>query len=99
MQHIKSLIQKANTIIQSGSQPLMDGYHNYNNPNPDIEEIAGERLSICITCPHYQDEEIKMFQIDDKLLPMASNKKCNDCGCILSYKIRQLVIRCNKWKV
>lgn len=99
MQNFKSLKQKINTLISSGVQPLLDGVHNYNNPNDDIEAIARERLNTCINCPLYQPEEIKPLQVEDKLLPQASKMKCGECGCVLSFKLRQLITRCDKWEI
>lgn len=91
---LKSLLQKTKNLNPIA---LIDGVENFNNPVIEIEELANIRTQTCVSCPHYVDEEIKMLQITDKLQPQLSGKKCNLCGCILSYKTRQLIDKCSKW--
>jgi len=91
---LKSLLQKAKNLNPTA---LIDGVENFNNPTIEIEELASIRTQTCITCPHFKDEEIKMLQVTDTRQPQLSSKKCNLCGCILSYKTRQLIEKCNKW--
>lgn len=91
---LKSLLQKARNLKPTA---LLDGVENFNNPITEIEELATVRSQICATCPHMKDEEIRMLQVEDSRLPQLSNKKCDLCGCILSYKTRQLIDKCKKW--
>ncbi|WP_312922162.1 hypothetical protein [Empedobacter brevis] len=91
---LKSILQKAKNLNPSA---LIDGVTNFNTPSSVIEELAGIRTQTCIKCPHFVDEEIKTLQVEDKLRPQLSGKKCGECGCILSYKTRQLIDRCKKW--
>lgn len=92
---LKSLLQKAKNLNPTA---LYDGVTNFNNPTEEIEELASIRSATCVTCPNYQDEEIKLLQVTDNNIPQLSNKKCNKCGCILSYKLRQLTDKCEFWK-
>ncbi|CAM3233322.1 hypothetical protein [Empedobacter stercoris] len=91
---LKSLLQKAKNL---NPVALIDGVENFNNPVEEIEELASIRTQTCIKCPYFQDEEIKMLQVEDTRQPQLSNKKCGECGCILSYKTRQLIDKCSKW--
>lgn len=91
---LKSLLQKAKNL---NPKALLDGAENFNNPSEEIEELSKIRTQVCIDCLHFVDEEIKMLQVEDKLQPQLSNKKCDLCGCILSYKTRQLIDKCSKW--
>lgn len=91
---LKSLLQKAKNLNPTA---LLDGVQNFNNPVDEIEELATVRSQICATCPHFVNEEIRMLQVEDTRQPQLSNKKCDLCGCILSYKTRQLIDKCKKW--
>ncbi|WP_295676122.1 hypothetical protein [uncultured Empedobacter sp.] len=91
---LKSLLIKAKNLNPTA---LIDGVTNFNNPSEEIEELSKIRTQTCVTCPYFVDEEIKMLQISDSLQPQLSGKKCGECGCILSYKTRQLIDKCSKW--
>lgn len=91
---LKSLLQKAKNL---NPQALVDGVTNFNQPSQAIEELAKHRSLTCVTCPNYQDEEIKLLHVTDINLPILTGKKCGACGCILSYKLRQVQDKCVKW--
>lgn len=91
---LKSLLKKAKNL---NPVALLDGVENFNNPTTEFEELATVRTQTCVACPHMKNEEIKMLQVEDSRLPQLSNKKCDLCGCILSYKTRQLIEKCSKW--
>lgn len=100
MQSIKSIIKKAGTIIKNGStgiDAIKEGVNNYNNYNKDIEDLANERVKICVSCIHYKKEPNELLKVDDELIIEADEMMCNDCGCTLSYKLRQTIIKCDKW--
>ena len=62
-----------------------------------IEKLAQQRIETCKGCEFFKDEKIDFLKVDDKHLPEASGKFCEDCGCIISYKLRQTSKLCPKW--
>lgn len=91
---LKSLLQKTRNL---NPQALLDGVTNFNQPQPEIEELAKHRSLTCVGCEYYVDEEIKLLHVNDTNLPILTGKKCGACGCILSYKLRQVQDKCVKW--
>lgn len=87
------------SLIKSGLDPFKVGRENFKNPNAEVEELAKERFyNHCLNCDELQDETVDLYKIHDWRIPEASEKYCGDCGCILSFKIRQSVEPCKKWK-
>ena len=100
MQSIKSIIKKAGTIIKNGItgiDAIKEGVENHNNYNKDIEDLANERVKNCVSCKHYKKEPNDLLKVDDELIIEADEMMCNDCGCSLPYKLRQTIIKCDKW--
>ena len=99
-QSIKSITKKATTIIKNGSsgiKAIQQGFENYNNYNQQIEDLANERVKNCVNCIHYKKEPNELLKVDDELIIEADEMMCNDCGCSLPYKLRQTIIKCDKW--
>lgn len=94
----KSAIGKANTLLDVGIDPFLIGKENFENPKTEIEKLAIERKDICLTCSNYEDEPIESCQVTDNGIPELTNKMCGDCFCILSYKLRQSIDKCDKWQ-
>lgn len=94
----KSVKGKISTLIEVGEEPFFEGKFNFENENIDIELLASERKEICLSCNDYEDEPIESCQVTDKNIPELTNKMCGDCFCILSYKLRQSIIKCKKWQ-
>lgn len=102
MQSIKSIIKKSKTIIENGSlgiEAIREGVNNYNTYSQDIEDIAQLRINNCVNCEHYKEEPNFLLKIEDTSIIEADDMMCNDCGCALPYKIRQNVIKCDKWQI
>lgn len=91
---LKSLLLKARNL---NPKTFIDGVTNFNIPIPEIEELAQIRSLTCVGCEYYQNEEIKLLHVNDTNLPQLTAKKCGACGCILSYKLRQVQDKCTKW--
>lgn len=92
-------IKKAvRTIIESGINPFIEGKKNFESQSEEVEELARKRLQTCLRCDHFKDEPIEMFKVKDENLPEASGKYCEECGCVLSYKLRQSIQPCKKWQ-
>lgn len=95
---MQSFKKKIKSIVKNGLEPLQDGIYNFNNTDLNIESLAKERLKECKDCHLFEDEPIDFLRVIDKKIPELSNKMCDECGCTLSYKLRQSKIKCKKWK-
>lgn len=84
--------------LAKGLDPFKEGRNNFKRPNEETEALAKERIKTCVNCVHYEDETVDLFKVNDKRIPEATEKYCGDCGCILSYKIRQNIETCDKWQ-
>lgn len=62
-------------------------------------KLAKERFeNHCKACEFNMKEPIEDMRVKDSIVPELSNRMCGDCGCVLSYKIRQSVKKCEYWK-
>lgn len=95
---MKSLIKKAKTILDVGLEPFEVGKSNFEHPILCVEKKAKDRLEICKKCVNFVEEPIEFFRVKDNNMPELSNKMCSDCGCTLSYKLRQDLKKCIKWQ-
>lgn len=100
MHRIKSIVQKAKTIVSNKDsiKAIQKGIYNYNNYNKEVEELAEKRMYICVGCEHFTDEPNDILKVEDNLIYQLDEKMCNDCGCALPYKTRQSIIICDKWQ-
>ena len=76
---------------------VVEGENNFDNGTND--ELAEIRYRICSGCPMFQKEPISFLRTDDKAVPGLSGKMCDECGCVLSYKLRLENEKCplGKW--
>lgn len=95
---MRSFEKKIKTIIKKGVDPIKIGVYNFKHPDPQTEALAIERKNTCVGCPLYVEEPIFFLRVTDPRIVELSNKMCNDCGCTLSYKLRQSIVKCEKWK-
>ncbi len=95
---VESYLKKTVSIIGNGIEPLTEGKHNFENYNVNIEALANERKNTCVNCPMFVDEPIEFLKVQDNRIIELSDKMCNDCGCTLSYKLRQSKTICDKWE-
>ncbi len=61
-------------------------------------KLAKERTQTCTICEHFIEEKNDLLKVKDDKIPQLSNKQCGDCGCVLSYKLRQSEKKCKKWQ-
>lgn len=77
---------------------MIEGKRNFENPKDEIERLAAERAEICKGCRYFKKEPIDFLRIKDDRIPDLSEMSCGKCGCILSYKLRQSISICKRWK-
>lgn len=94
---MQSFKKKIVSLMENGIEPLEVGMHNFRNPVLEIERLAENRMNECSGCEFFQTEPIEMFRVIDKRIAELSNMYCEECGCTLSYKLRQSIIKCDKW--
>jgi hypothetical protein len=95
---MQSFRKKIKTLLKVGIDPITNGFTNFKNPTKETEKLALERLFDCINCPAFLDEPILFLKVKDKNIPDFSGKFCDECGCTLSYKVRQSISKCDKWQ-
>lgn len=95
---MQSFKKKIVSLIDNGIDPLAEGYENFKYPNKEVEILAKIRSVTCGNCDEFVNEPIDFLMVEDSRLEVLSNKMCNECGCTLSYKLRQSKIKCSKWK-
>lgn len=93
-----SLFKKIKSIGKYGLEPLEEGMANYKLNNQDIENKASERALECLSCINFVEEPIDLFKIIDDRIPETSEMMCNNCGCALTYLLRQDIKICKLWK-
>lgn len=94
---MQSFKKKIVSLIDNGIDPVIEGKRNFDKLNKEVERLAIERLATCKGCPFFIDEPINFLQVIDKRIPKLSKKMCDECGCTLSYKLRQSKKMCSKW--
>ena len=94
---MQSFKKKVLSLIENGIEPLEEGFSNFRNPVLEIERLAINRMDTCVGCEFFKEEPISFLRVEDKSIPELSKMYCDDCGCTLSYKLRQSISKCNKW--
>lgn len=94
---MQSFKKKIVSLINNGIDPLSVGYDNFKKTDIEVEKLAEERSLDCSNCENFTDEPIGFLKVKDEKIPLISNKMCDECGCTLSYKLRQSIIKCDKW--
>lgn len=95
---MQSFKKKIVSLLEHGTDPLIEGMHNFKHPNIDIELLAKERSDECIKCKLNVLEPIDFLRVNDTRIPELTNRMCDECGCTLSYKLRQSQTKCTKWQ-
>jgi hypothetical protein len=95
---MQSFSKKIKTLLKVGINSLEEGLKNFKSYDQEAENSANKRLFDCVNCDSFVDEPIKFLKITDNRIPELSGKMCDECGCILSYKLRQSISKCDKWQ-
>lgn len=94
---MQSFKKKIVSLIDNGTDGLEQGLYNFKHPVLEVERLAETRKDECVGCEFYVDEPISFLRVNDKRITELSNKMCDDCGCTLSYKLRQSINKCKNW--
>lgn len=62
---------------------IAEGWKNLIDLDPKVEEIAAERLGLCISCKH-----------NSTTPAIGMLSRCKLCGCVLEAKSRSLKSKC-----
>jgi hypothetical protein len=95
---MRSFDKKINSVIKKGIDPIKMGIFNFKHPDIKTEDLAIERKNTCVGCPLFVNEPIFFFKVSDPRIIELSGKMCDECGCTLSYKLRQSIVKCEKWR-
>jgi len=97
---IKQLIDLKKRLGENPElKPIYFGLLNFYTNNKTAKELAKKRyFENCKKCINFVDEENDLLKIEDKEIQQLSNKKCNLCGCVASYKLRQSIKKCELWQ-
>jgi len=75
------------TKIWSNRKAILEGIKNSIFKDEHIEQIAAERMSICVECPDLNDK-------GNDCLVSGTQPCCSQCGCSLHIKLRSLSSGC-----
>jgi hypothetical protein len=67
---------------------ILEGIRNNIFKKADVEHVAAERMEVCLTCPHIDNE-------GSKCMILGTKPCCGLCGCSLSLKTRSLSSYCD----
>lgn len=64
------------------------------------KDLAEKRfINHCRTCQYNVLDPVEDMREKDSQIPEASDRMCSHCGgCVLSYKLRQSVNKCEFWQ-
>ncbi|WP_159430247.1 hypothetical protein [Cruoricaptor ignavus] len=88
-----------NPSYKTDLKAVIVGIRNFLSHSERWNLIAEDRLeNFCADCDFFVDEKIASERVADRDIPGLSGKSCGDCGCVLSFKLRQSVKPCRFWK-
>ncbi|MGE8528509.1 hypothetical protein [Chryseobacterium rhizosphaerae] len=94
-----SLNKQEDINIIKNAKAVAVGILNFKTDNKKAFELAEKRFeNHCKSCKFSIEEPIPELRVDDKQIQELSGRTCGECGCILSYKLRQSVKKCSRWE-
>lgn len=95
----KGLRNETNPNFKRDLKAIISGMTNFYVNSSQADKLAKERLeSSCKGCAYFITDPVESERVNDKRIPELSGKICGNCGCTLSYKLRQSVKPCEFWK-
>jgi len=78
---------------------IINGFANLAFENPKVENLAKLRADICGRCPKSVPIGVITEVTLDKRTIQVNGMKCDECGCMLSAKVRSIESYCplGKW--
>jgi len=93
----KNINEETDPSVIKDLKAVMSGMSNfYFGLNKDLARKRFE--DHCKNCIFNIEEPIPDMKVKDNDIPELSGRMCGNCGCVLSYKIRQSVKKCEYWK-
>lgn len=93
----KSLKNEKDPDVILTTKAIIVGMTNFYFKNKKNEALD-KFNKFCVNCPSNIVDPAKDMQVEDSEIPEMSKKMCGDCGCVLSFKTRQNIKPCPKWK-
>lgn len=95
----QSIKGESNKEIAITLKAVMAGMTNFTLGISSAKKLAEKRYKdYCSGCEYNTKEQVKELIVEDEDIPQLSGRSCADCGCVLSYKLRQNIKQCRKWK-
>lgn len=93
----KSLEGEENKGVVTTTKAIIVGMTNFyfSLKNERAKRIYND---FCKDCEDNIVDHVEEMHVEDKVIPMLSKRMCGDCGCVLSFKVRQNIKPCRKWK-
>ncbi|MEJ8604635.1 hypothetical protein JSO60_06675 [Riemerella anatipestifer] len=96
---ISSMKKEENPEIAKTLKAVAVGMTNFHLGIKSATKTAEERYTNhCSKCEYNQEEKVSTMVVIDEKIPQLSKRYCGLCGCVLSYKLRQNIKPCEKWK-
>lgn len=92
-----SLSNEKDPDIILTTKAIMVGMTNFYFKNKKDEALE-KFQKFCVNCPLNKIDPVESMQVEDSEIPELSKRMCGDCGCVLSFKVRQNIKPCQKWK-
>lgn len=95
-----SLKQEENPDLILTTKAVIVGMTNFYFKNKKSKDLAQYRFeNFCLNCEYNVEDPVEEMQVNDSEIPAMTNRMCGHCGgCTLSYKTRQNIKPCFKWK-
>ena len=93
----ESLERETNPDVKKDLKAVACGMSNFYLGLKNSEAI--ERFeNHCKSCEFNIQEPLEEMKVKDSTVPQLSGRQCGLCGCVLSFKIRQSIKKCQYWK-
>lgn len=83
-------------LIKAGKAIIQGMTYFYLGVNTKIAKLRYDKH--CKSCEHNVPDPVKSMHEIDKNIPEISGRMCSHCGgCVLSFKLRQGIKKCEFW--
>lgn len=93
----KSIAEETDPEIITSTKAVIAGMGNFYF-GKKYDYALDKYENFCLNCPSNVEDPVESMHVEDKQIPGLSGRMCSDCGCTLSFKTRQNIKPCSKWK-